>query len=525
MNTPKEVEYGFFGCLLDFGGMSITVNLAAAMQEGANEAWFDEKRCRLAWAAVESLWKSGFNGENPNAVMILAEAQHIAAAPKSPHRGVVLDGTFLDEAAKYGRTREDIRAYAKELRNAAMARRASARLMEAMDALGKESDSAHVVSSLVSDLNGIRQKESSVQELSMKDLTASVMKTFDTAHEQYVVKRNYDYVTGIPLLWRAVSRRMDGIQPGVTIVAARPSVGKSSFVLAMLLDMAAKGYHCAFNCIDMAAKMICQRPFSTLTGIPLNRLKSGVPEYPEYRERLMAAKRTLDAWDDESRFKILHKNNIDDFKAWCIMRKQQGLLDVVAVDYVQQLTASGRYSSTNERMEYISSQLKDLATQYDLPVVVLSQLSRDNVKDKNGEREPTMADLRGSGALEQDAFAVILLFVDDGTNNSWQDGSSPMCLVPGGDPDTRDALKPVWVKIEKNQNGGRGRFPFVVYQNTFTWYLGDKDALGGAIGAKNATKFQRITPDGRDKAFEEAVAAMGGCVTPQTAPAVQGELE
>ena len=220
MNTPKEVEYGFFGCLLDFGGMSITVNLAAAMQEGANEAWFDEKRCRLAWAAVESLWKSGFNGENPNAVMILAEAQHIAAAPKSPHRGVVLDGTFLDEAAKYGRTREDIRAYAKELRNAAMARRTSARLMEAMDALGKESDSAHVVSSLVSDLNGIRQKESSVQELSMKDLTASVMKTFDTAHEQYVVKRNYDYVTGIPLLWRAVSRRMDGIQPGVTIVAA-----------------------------------------------------------------------------------------------------------------------------------------------------------------------------------------------------------------------------------------------------------------------------------------------------------------
>jgi hypothetical protein len=226
-----------------------------------------------------------------------------------------------------------------------------------------------------------------------------------------------------------------------------------------------------------------------------------------------------------------HMTDIDKFKAWCIQRREQGKLDLVAVDYIQMLRAKGNFSSTNAELEYIAGELKDLATQYELPVLALSQLSRavTKVDGKNGggaeQREPTMADLRGSGAIEQDATMVILLYNDEAAYRQWGDNGVPVSLDPYGDgrppENKKPSVAPVWVKIEKNQNGDGGLFPFVVHHSTFTWFLGDPTAPKaegiGVAGGKNLQKFMRITPDRRTFAAIDIMAKRGGIVAASSA--------
>lgn len=513
MQATKEVELGFFGCLLSYEGLGITLNISQAFQEGANAGWFADERCQLMWAAVESLWKQGGISDKPVAISFIMEAKRLASDKKSPFANVKIGPDFLDDAHHYGKSLTDISAYAKELRSSSIERKIKSRISEVASTFGKESDAGHVGSALAQDIQKIIQSETNVQEMSMSDITTRIVSTFDTSYEQYVVKGNYDFVPGLPLPWRPLSRRIKGLQGGLIFIAARPSVGKSSFVLSILEFLAMKGYHCAFNCLDMAAVQILQRPFSTLSKIPLNDLNGGVKNYPQLRDRVLKAKETLDSWDVNSNFKALHYNDVDKFKSWCIMRKSMGLLDVVAIDYIQQLTAKGRFTNKNAELEYISAQLKDLATQYDLPVIVLSQLSRDNVKDKQGEREPTMADLRGSGALEQDAFMIMMLYPDQGTMNKWEQEIPPIGLVKDGDQKSRQTLKPVWVKIEKNQNGDLGKFPFVVQQDIFEWRLGDyTNDTQGPNGSKHSPKFERIVEDGRDPDFEQYAEGCGSLI-------------
>ena len=513
MQATKEVELGFFGCLLSYEGLGITLNISKAFQEGANAGWFADERCQLMWAAVESLWKQGVVSDKPVAISFIMEAKRLASDKKSPYAKVQIGPEFLEDAHHYGKSLADISAYAKELRNSSIERKITERISKLTSTFGQEADAGHVGSALAQDIQKIIQSESNVQELSMSDITTRIVSTFDTSYEQYVVKGNYDYVPGLPLPWRPVSRRIKGLQGGLIFIAARPSVGKTSFALSILEFLANKGYHCAFNCLDMAAVQILQRPISTLSKIPLNDLNGGVREYPKLRERVLKAKEQIDSWDVNGNFKCLHLNDVDKLKSWCIARRSMGQLDIVVIDYIQQLQAKGRFANKNAELEYISAQLKDLATQYDMPVVVLSQLSRDNVKDKDGEREPTMADLRGSGALEQDAFMIMMLYQDTGTMNKWSQDLPPMGLVMDGEQKSRKTLKPVWCKIEKAQNGELGKFPFVVQQDIFEWRLGDYTSdEQGPSGSKHSPKFEKIVEDGRDPAFEKYADGCGSLI-------------
>lgn len=531
--SAVAVEYGFFGCLLNFRGIGASMNLAAAMGEGARESWFTDMKCRLMWCAVEEVWKSNPAKGEIAAITFVLAAKKIAKQKKSPFAGVDISPAFLEEANRYGKTLEDIRAYAKALRDAEYKRSCAQILIDGQAALsGGDADS---ISDVVARLNKAALERSGVKDLPMERMTSNVIAKFETAYQKYFVEKDYDYVSGLPLPWRTVSRRIDGIPPGITVIGARPSVGKSSFALNILEYLAERGCHCAFNCIDMAAEMICRRPFATMSEIPLNRLLGGLPDFPKVRPRLLEIKRKLDKWNEDALLTMEHMTDIDKFKAWCIQRREQGKLDLVAVDYIQMLRAKGNFSSTNAELEYIAGELKDLATQYELPVLALSQLSRavTKVDNKNGggaeQREPTMADLRGSGAIEQDATMVILLYNDEAAYRQWGDNGVPLAVDPYGDgrppENKKPSVAPVWVKIEKNQNGDGGLFPFVVHHSTFTWFLGDPSAAKvegvGVAGGKNLQKFMRVTPDKREFAAIGIMDKRGGVVEASSAPIVE----
>ena len=522
--TLKEQEYAFWGCLLSYDGEDLVIHLAAAFNEGANAEWFEDDQCRLMWVAADSKWKSGGHAKL-TPLEIVAEAQKISRNPKSDFAGIDIKPDFISKAKQYlyTSTSGDMASYSKTLREGAMRRS----IMSVLHDSAKEFDTAdagHVGSALVNKVTSILQQGVASKMVPMPSMTDEFMKKFDTAYEEYVVNKNYDYVSGLSLPWRHFSRRIDGLSPGLTLIAARPSVGKSSFALQILEYLAATGQKCVFNCLDMAAQQICQRPASSLSGVPLGKLKRGMPNYHEVRPRLVKAKNTLDAWDATNRLKMMTEPDVDVFVSWCIMRRAQGLLDVVCIDYVQQLQIRGRYSSDNERLTAISAKLKNLAVQYGIPVIALSQLSRSVTRDKDGEqRAPELSDLRGSGALEQDAYMVIMLYEDTGCMNAWV-SNPPMELVPDNDQDTGRAMRPIWVSVKKNQNGGLGNFPFVVYQDTFMWYLADHAAEKLPCGAaQNMPKFKRITPDVR-KSFLMEYLAQTNHLVPSASPIHESAL-
>ena len=151
-------------------------------------------------------------------------------------------------------------------------------------------------------------------------------------------------------------------------------------------------------------------------------------------------------------------------------------------------------TSEYEIATYASGVLKQLSNQCLIPVIILSQLSRDNVKDPNGKRPPELSDLRGSGALEQDATTVVLLHKVAEVNSVWR-SEPPMYFVQETDDERltderSSSIAAVNWNLAKNQNGATGEIPFVVFQNCLRWYIGDQKG-------EKAAQYQRITADWR----------------------------
>ena len=198
---------------------------------------------------------------------------------------------------------------------------------------------------------------------------------------------------------------------------------------------------------------------------------------------------------------------MDKFIAWCKLQKSLGKLDIVVIDYVQQLDVRGFDSSSNEnlKLQEISKRLKAFALTQQVPVILLAQLNRDTVKGKEGPREPEISDIRGSGALEQDAYTITLLHRDDDCQAELRKGTCDigLKLTPdGADPKatlhTLQSLDAIWVLRKKSQNGSGGRFPMVVYNSSFQWFLGDYDAdKADKPLPVNMNKFSRLTADYR----------------------------
>jgi len=204
----------------------------------------------------------------------------------------------------------------------------------------------------------------------------------------------------------------------------------------------------------------------------------------------------------------------------------KGELDVAVVDFMQLVEFEGCYRmSSDDRVGRISGALKAIGNDLDIPVIALSQLNRRC--EEEGGREPQLSDLRGSGAIEQDAFTVLFLHTDPLVHEAMQ-LCPPIALSPFGSTlearqYTAKQLRPVMALLKKNQNGRTGRLPLVLFPNYFLFMMGDYNAdpvweYDNAGNRKktppnNAPLFGRVLPDWRADAMEEALAKSGGLVT------------
>lgn len=188
------------------------------------------------------------------------------------------------------------------------------------------------------------------------------------------------------------------------ILAARPSVGKSTLALNFAANACKNKKHVALFSLEMGHDQLIMRLLSTYSGLPLDKIVSGNLTDEDMR-LLMQARTTINKFPlyiDQS-----SSTNIRDIKAKCLKLKKEGHLDFIVIDYLQLLSSGENLKNRVEEVSKISRALKEMARTFEIPVLALSQLSRDI--EKREDKRPVMADLRESGSIEQDADIVMFL--------------------------------------------------------------------------------------------------------------------
>lgn len=222
-------------------------------------------------------------------------------------------------------------------------------------------------------------------------------------------------LTGVPSGFTSIDRLTNGWQkPDLVIIAARPGMGKTALALSMAIGAAQLNRHVAFFSLEMSEGQITDRKISLQTGIPLYKLKKGGLTDADFNQ--MLSQRDLPIYiDDTPALSIL------DLRRRARKLKTEKKIELIIVDYLQLMTVGAsdiKLGNREQEISLISRSLKALAKELDMPIIALSQLSRE--VEKRGNKKPILADLRESGAIEQDADMVCFIH-----NPSYYDKDNP----------------------------------------------------------------------------------------------------
>ena len=218
-------------------------------------------------------------------------------------------------------------------------------------------------------------------------------------------------LSGVETGFTNLDKLTSGWQPSdLIIIAARPAMGKTAFVLSMARNMAIDfGHPVALFSLEMASVQLITRLISSETGLSSEKLRTGKLEPHEW-EMLSTKVKNLEKAplyiDDTPSLSIF------DLRAKCRRLVSQHGIKIVIVDYLQLMTAGGNNKGGGNREQEISTisrNLKALAKELNVPVIALSQLSRA-VETRGSSKRPLLSDLRESGAIEQDADIVSFLY-------------------------------------------------------------------------------------------------------------------
>ena len=218
-------------------------------------------------------------------------------------------------------------------------------------------------------------------------------------------------VTGIPTGFIDLDYRTAGLQPSdLVLVAARPSMGKTAFVLNIAQYVAFHENLCtAIFSLEMSKEQLVNRLFSLESRVDAQALRTGNLSDADW-EKLVEGAGIIG--DSELIIDDTPGISISELRSKCRKYKLEHDLKLVIIDYLQLMTGSGRSTdSRQQEISDISRSLKALARELSVPVVALSQLSR--AVEQRPDHRPMLSDLRESGAIEQDADVVMFIYRDD----------------------------------------------------------------------------------------------------------------
>ena len=217
-------------------------------------------------------------------------------------------------------------------------------------------------------------------------------------------------VVGVPSGFSELDKLTSGFRDSdLVIIAARPGVGKSSLATSIVRRAAMAGYKAGFFSLEMSKEQILNRLICAEGKINLQHLRTGRLGMDEWRKLTDVAGRISQA---NIFVNSSPENSLIDIVVKARMMKEREDIDILFIDYLQLITIPGYSRSRENEVAEISRTLKKLAMELDISVVALSQLNR-NTESRSKDKRPTLADLRESGAIEQDADMVIFIYRDD----------------------------------------------------------------------------------------------------------------
>lgn len=222
--------------------------------------------------------------------------------------------------------------------------------------------------------------------------------------------QNSDGISGIPTGFFELDKLTAGWQRSdMIVIAARPAMGKTAFVLSMARNTAVDHNRgVAIFSLEMSSVQLVKRLIASEARLSAEKLRKGDLADHEFQQLHSRIKKLSTApifIDDTPGISVF------DLRAKCRRLKMQHNIDMVIIDYLQLMTAGGGKSQGNREQEIstISRSIKEIAKELNVPIIALSQLSR-SVEQRGGDKRPVLSDLRESGAIEQDADIVSFIY-------------------------------------------------------------------------------------------------------------------
>ena len=240
--------------------------------------------------------------------------------------------------------------------------------------------------------------------VSLRDLAQSSLDKIEQLHARQ------ELITGVPTGFTDLDEMTSGLQGSdLVIIAARPSMGKTSLALNIVQHVGTKtGKTVGMFSLEMSKEQLFLRLLTSEARIDAHRLRRGFMGERDWGRLSQAIGTLSDAKifiDDTPSIGVL------EMRAKCRRLQSERGLDLVVVDYIQLMQGRGRFENRTLELASISRALKGLAKELDVPIVVLSQLSR--APEARAGHRPQLSDLRESGALEQDADVVLFIYRED----------------------------------------------------------------------------------------------------------------
>ncbi len=309
---------------------------------------------------------------------------------------------------------------------------------------------------------GIQERKVKPAFARMADILVDSIKTIERLYE------HKQAVTGVPTGFADLDNKTAGLQPSdLIIVAGRPSMGKTAFCLGIAQHAALQAdTGVAIFSLEMAKEQLAMRMLCSEARVDLARVRTGHLSEREFPRLAMAAGRLADApiyIDDTPALSVLELRA----KARRLKRDAAAKLGLVVVDYIQLMRSSEGRDNREQEISEISRSLKALAKELHVPVVALSQLNRQ--VENRTPPVPRLADLRESGAIEQDADVICFLYRDEYYN-----------------PEDTDKQGITEVHVAKQRNGPIGKVE-LTFLKEFTRFenreVAPEDEIGGGSGS------------------------------------------
>ncbi len=324
----------------------------------------------------------------------------------------------------------------------------------------------------------LQEAEKNLFEISQRNLKREVEQIdplLTRAVEQMqIASQRASGLSGLATGFHKLDKMTSGWQNSdLIIIAARPAMGKTAFVLSMALNIAMHNDPVAVFSLEMSNLQLVNRLISNACEIPGEKIKSGGlsdNEWTQLMSRLQKLQGVPLYVDDTSGLPLTELRT----KARRLVREHG--VKLIVIDYLQLMTAGQKLGSREQEVSTISRSLKEMAKELDIPVIALSQLNRKLEDRGNKDKRPQLSDLRESGAIEQDADIVCFIHRPEYYSHS------------SVDEDGNNIKGKAEFIIAKHRSGGIGtvdmffRHEYVRFEN---WDEGSDGSLGYELRAAN----------------------------------------